>query len=167
MAIVKILMNAMPGHISVRLRKIVIIKYHFISVPVTWGTSTTRMVIALILTSALMAITTVTQMPTVSIVMAVIHVVVILGIVRVSTPNIPQFILLKILSRLKRFGIPKGTMPKEGIYYVTAIAFFFEMPQNRAKFDGQIHFRCFPLLNSITGFFCSKTLKCPIFPSDS
>ena len=105
MATVKILMNVMPGHMSVRLRKIVIIKYHFISVPVTWGTSTTKMVIALILTSALMAITTVTQMPTVSIVMAVIHVVVILGIVRVSTPNIPQFILVKILSKSKRVGI--------------------------------------------------------------
>ena len=95
MATVKILMNAMPGHISVRLRKIVIIKYHFISVPVTWVTLTIRMVIALILTSALMAITTVTQMPSVLIVMAVIHVVVILGIVRVSMPNISQFILVE------------------------------------------------------------------------
>ena len=104
MATVKILMNVMPGYMSVRLRKIVIIKYHFISVPVTWGTSTIKMVIALILTSALMAITTVTQMPSVSIVMVVIHVVAILGIVRVLTPNIPQFILVKILSKSKRVG---------------------------------------------------------------
>ena len=84
MATVKILMNVMLGHIAVRRRKIAIIKNHFLNVPATWATSMIRMVIALILTSAPMVITTVTQMLTVSIVMAVIHVVVIRGIAGVS-----------------------------------------------------------------------------------
>lgn len=84
METVKILMNVMFGHIAVRLHKIVIIKYHFISVPVTLATSMIRMVIALIWTSVLMVITIVTQMPNVSIVTAAIHVAVIQDIARVS-----------------------------------------------------------------------------------
>ena len=84
METVKILMNVMLGHIAVRLRKIVIIKYHFISVPVTLATSIIRMAIALILTSVLMVFTIATQMPTVSIVTAAIHVAVIQDIARVS-----------------------------------------------------------------------------------
>ena len=95
METVKILMNVMLGHIAVRLRKIVIIKYHFISVPVTLATSIIRMAIALIWTSVLMVITIVTQMPTVSIVTAAIHVAVIQDIARVSTWKI--FVLDSIL----------------------------------------------------------------------
>ena len=91
METVKILMNVMLGHIAVRLRKIVIIKYHFISVPVTLATSIIRMAIALIWTSVLMVITIVTQMPTVSIVTAAIHVAVIQDIARVSTWKIFVF----------------------------------------------------------------------------
>ena len=106
METVKILMNVMLGHIAVRLRKIVIIKYHFISVPVTLATSMIRMVIALIWMSVLMVITIVTQMPTVSIVTVAIHAVVIQDIARVSTCKIYIFrqyfgIILRVRTRIK------------------------------------------------------------------
>ena len=81
MVIVKILTNAKPERILVRLRKIAIIRYHFINVHVILATLTIRKVTASTSMSVLMVFTTATQMLSVLTVKAVIHVVAILVIV--------------------------------------------------------------------------------------
>ena len=81
MVIVKILTNAKPEHILARLRKIAIIRYHFINVHVILATLTIRKVTASTSMSVLMVFTTATQMLSVLTVKAVIHVVAILVIV--------------------------------------------------------------------------------------
>ena len=81
MVTVKMLTNARPEHILVRLRKIVIIRHHFINALVVLAILTTRMATALTSMSVPMVFTTVIQMLNVLTVKAVIHVVAILVIV--------------------------------------------------------------------------------------
>ena len=54
---------------------------------------------------------------------------------------------------------------------MTALAFFFEMPQNRTisftRFFSRFKIDHVILSRNVPLFLFSKTLKCPIFPSDS
>ena len=107
MVIVKILTNAKPEHILARLRKIAIIRYHFINVHVILATLTIRKVTASTSMSVLMVFTTATQMLSVLTVKAVIHVVAILVIVTWLTIVLSQKRLKKAVNVCRPMNVLK------------------------------------------------------------